>query len=702
MFWTEVPMIIVWWFVWFLAGKLGWQLIRRVFSNWADEGYIFGKIAGVIAISFVVWLLGIAKLLPFGLGSIFLAMLILLIAGLKINKGNKFKTNLVPIMIEELSFLILLLTWSFVKGHEPNISGLEKFMDFGFMKSILHSQYFPPADMWYAGKSINYYYFGHLYSAVMTKLSGIDLAFTFNLMLSTLFALTGTMGGAIIFKLLSGFDPKLKWLGVIIGAYILMFGGNLHTFYAFTQGYNVDDPPPFWQIWGKVDGTYWYPNATRFIPWTIHEFPAYSFIVSDIHGHVLGIPLVLLLISLLVTLFVDKNEKNKLLILGMFGFVLGCAFMTNALDSLIYLGLFIILYCVQNLKFEILNPPAGRAGFKSIFKNFNLKLFKPILFVISVFLITVLPFVTTFKSFVNGIAVNCPPAALANSRFGLIVFEEATKCQKSPVWMMLILWGLFVYGGVWLYTQYSKGSELETGMLWVSIFCLWLIIFPEFFYFRDIYPQHFRSNTMFKLGYQVFILMTFVTIYALIKGLNNYKKQWLVILGIIPLLYLVFIYPNYSVKGYFGEVKWDNYKGLNGVKWISNNYPDNYVLLSFLSKNIPAGTQPVMLEANGDSYTDYNMFSAFSGYPTVAGWTVHEWLWREGYGPISERAEEVRQFYEDINIDKAREFLAKYQVKYIVVSNFEKQKYTNLNMTKILQLATPVFTSGETSLYKVN
>ena len=670
--------VILWWMVWMGFGFVGWIWIRNLFNNWVDQGYIFGKIAGVILVSFLTWLLGMAKLVPFGVGSILLSTITVIVLGWRWDKKlneRKIKINWLVVGIEELAFLVLLVVWSFVKGHEPNINGLEKFMDFGIMKSILESRFFPPADMWFAGKSINYYYFGHLYVAVLTKISGINLVYTFNLMLSTLFALTGVMGGAIAYKILTNFKPVFRVIGVIITSYILLFGGNLHTIYAFTKGYTGDNPPPFWQIWGKVPDSYWYPNATRFIPFTIHEFPAYSFIVSDIHGHVLDIPIVLLLIGLLIVLFVDNHEKNSLFTLGLFGFSIGCAFMTNALDALVYLGLFGLLGILSKVHW------------------------KKLLLTIIIIIFTVLPFVTTFKSFVNGVAVNCPPVKLANSRFGPLVFEEVSKCQKSPIWMMLILWGLFVYGGVWLSLQREKRSNLEIGMLWISIYCLGLIIFPEFFYFRDIYPMHFRSNTMFKLGYQVFILMTFVTVYTLTKAIQNGKKQIWGIVGIVPLLYLVFIYPRFSIKSYFGDIRWDNYKGLNGVTWIKNNYPDNYAVMNWIARNIPSGTQPVILEANGDSYTDYNMFSAFTGLPTVAGWTVHEWLWREGYTPIANRAEEVRKIYEDGDIQESLEFLNKYQVKYIVISNFEKEKYPGLNIYKINQLAKPVFTSGDTTLY---
>ena len=44
-----------------------------------------------------------------------------------------------------------------------------------------------------------------------------------------------------------------------------------------------------------------------------------------------------------------------------------------------------------------------------------------------------------------------------------------------------------------------------------------LLIFPEFFYLKDIYPAHYRANTMFKLGYQAFMMLGLVTGYILFR-----------------------------------------------------------------------------------------------------------------------------------------------------------------------------------------
>ncbi|TSC84183.1 MAG: Uncharacterized protein G01um101416_1122, partial [Microgenomates group bacterium Gr01-1014_16] len=304
---------------------------------------------------------------------------------------------------------------------------------------------------------------------------------------------------------------------------------------------------------------------------------------------------------------------------------------------------------------------------------------------------------------VSGVAVNCPPAKLAAvgadqmNKIGPLVFETVDKCQRSPIWMMAILWGFFAYGAIWLLIKEPKNKLFHL----ISLFCLGLIIFPEFFYFKDIYPLHFRSNTMFKLGYQVFMMMGIVagaTIVSWFRVHSSWKK-WIFFAGLTPMLILVSIYPYFAVKSYFGELK--TYHGIYGLKWLEERYPDDWEAIKWLDKNIPEGQQPVVLEANGDSYTDYDRISAFSGYPTVAGWTVHEWLWRGSYDPIAKRAEEVKTVYESPDLEASRSVLTKYDVKYIVVGGLERQKYPQLDEEKIKELGKQVFSSGTTQIYQV-
>ena len=261
----------------------------------------------------------------------------------------------------------------------------------------------------------------------------------------------------------------------------------------------------------------------------------------------------------------------------------------------------------------------------------------------------------------------------------------------------------------------TKITQHELTVVVFFFFSIALIIFPEFFYFKDIYPAHFRSNTMFKLGYEAFILFSIVSGYAIVRVIRDKQKVFLMFL--IPQLFLVLVYPIFSVRSYFDSLR--TYKGINGLMWFKNQYPDDYAGIAWLNKqaisvkgkgvsefsstlNASPFTLPVIVEADGDSYTDYARFSAFTGLPTIIGWPVHEWLWRGTYDVVAPRREEVRIVYESDDLEATRAVFQKYNVRYVVVGYLERQKFTNMNTEKFEVLGTLVFTQGTTQIYDVN
>ena len=314
------------WYVYLLIiGIVFYPLTKKIFSKFSfDFAYPFAKVIGIIFVSYTVYVLGTIKILPFNRMSLFLIIGIFALINFFIFKKKK-KTinnyqltinNLSILIFEELLFLASLLFWTFIRSQEPSIRSLEKFMDFGFINSILRGQFFPPKDIWYTPLQINYYYFGHLTGAFLIKLSNIKPAIGYNLILSTIFALGMTQVFSLVANIIKLYQPKIKTLTLIIfgliGAFFVNLGGNLHTIYTFTTGYPNEKPVPFWQILSKFNPqTYWYPNATRFIPFTIHEFPSYSYVVADLHGHVFDIPFVLLTIAILFIFFIS-NQKSKI------------------------------------------------------------------------------------------------------------------------------------------------------------------------------------------------------------------------------------------------------------------------------------------------------------------------------------------------------------------------------------------------------
>jgi len=336
---ADFLVIFSWWGLLFLLGVFCLPFTIVLFEKFWDRGYPLAKIISLLLVSYFVWLFGSLKLLSFSQTTVWLTVLLLLIVNWLVVREKKikwFRKNVKQTrkiwFIEELLFLLSLTFWAWIRGFQPDIHGLEKYMDYGFVNSILRSRFFPPLDMWFAGKTINYYYFGHLVSAVLTKLSGLDSAVSYNLMLATLFALSLTASFCLGANLLSKGKIRQKKFVVFAGIFSALFlnlGGNLQPWWYFFKN--------------KTFNGYWYPDATRFIVEkfgaadnTIHEFPIYSFVVADLHGHLLDLPFVLLFLGLLLNGFQNKRlwSFGYLLILS---FVLGVMSMTNFWDWPIYL-----------------------------------------------------------------------------------------------------------------------------------------------------------------------------------------------------------------------------------------------------------------------------------------------------------------------------------------------------------------------------
>ena len=104
----------------------------------------------------------------------------------------------------EVLFALAFISWAVIRAYNPDIIDQEKYMDFGFLNAILKSPSFPPNDMWLAGYSINYYYFGYVLIAAITALSGVPTQVAFNLANVTLFALTALGSFGIVYNLISG------------------------------------------------------------------------------------------------------------------------------------------------------------------------------------------------------------------------------------------------------------------------------------------------------------------------------------------------------------------------------------------------------------------------------------------------------------------------------------------------------------------
>ncbi len=685
--------------------------VSQRFTYLKDAAWGFARIFSILFLSLLVWNIAYFKIpLNTGIGititfSFLLFLSIYLSCKYFFSQKKFFKKFWQKfgkvIVIEEVIFLLSLLFLFFIRSFQPEVLGLEKFMDAGFIQAYLKSPVLPMKDIWFANESVNYYSFGHFYNAILVHLWQVDLAYGYNLLLMSLFALLTLELFSLAFNLRANLWPKkLVFLGEekfdfqaslvagLLAIFLVALGANGHTLWYFAK-------------YGSM-GNYWYPDATRFIERTIHEFPAYSFVVCDLHAHVLSLPISLfLLLSIFLWLkeLLVTHKCHKMLAV-LLGILFGVLVMTNTWDIMIY-GLLLIII-----------------GLVLLVKNKN---FFPALFW-TAGIILLFTAVTSFFWFSSFTAISS----------GLLLAKEHT-----PLWQLLVLWGPHLFWLMLFLLIFKPWNKLNTKnstvavlSLAISLLVLVLIIFPEFFYFKDIYSTYPRANTMFKLVFQGFMLLgillsLFFSFIFFQKDAQQrffawrlidlrqvfvHKKKRLALLKIkfrrwlilyVPIMIFLFfstlVYPYSAYRNYYGGFR--HYQGLDGLAWFNRKYADDFVILNYLKQN--EDEQVNIVEAVGESYTEYARISAFSGMPTILGWRVHEWLWRAGWDKPALRTDEVKKIYLEPNSSLAQAYLDKYQIKYIVIGSKEYEAYPGMETRELLDLGEIVVSQNHHYLIKL-
>jgi len=627
---------------------VAWPFVSRVFYNLPDKGWALGRILFTLIAALVVWnlsLFGLRMNTDEGLLLVSAVMMGLSVVAYKkrMREDNAdFYTSLKYIFIEEYLFIIGFFLMALVRGFAPEIRSLEKFMDYGFVRRYMMSPTLPAEDMWLAGEQINYYSFGHFWASIVIRFFRVEVSYGYNLVLALIAGLTLSTSFMVASNLIMA-KEKARMIGGLVASLAVSVAGNSHAIWYFLNHLGMQG--------------YWYADATRFIYNTIHEFPSYSFVVSDLHGHLLDLPVVL---AFLMT-FVAWNTKREIVFEILMGVLVGVMMMTNTWDVAVY-GLLMTIYCLISLS-------QGKMKIIEVIRAGGV--------ILGVAVVMTALWWWSFDPISNGIGI---------------------VQQRSPLWQMAVLWSGGIIAALLALLTRDKGKGRVVLTLVLTIFAL--LIIPELIYARDIYPSHPRANTMFKLTYQAFIMMG-LCLGAAAGQLAGGKIQKIFLRFILAMVTgFIFIsgllFPLESFTSYYGN--FTNYQGLDGEAWLSSNASDYYGAILFLRENHQGKK---LVEAVGDSYTEYNAVSVFSGVPTVLGWRVHEWLWRGGYEIVGEKDEEVKLFYEGKGLAAKRAFLEKYGVGWIVVGPNERSKYV-INETELLSLGSVAWKKQNVYLIKAD
>ena len=515
----------------------------------------------------------------------------------------------------------------------------------------------------------------------------------------------------------------------------------------------LPDSPAVSLACGEVTG--------RDLDYTINEFPAFSFLLGDLHPHVLALPFTLLAILVAFSWWLhpptprwsawrrDRAEVGRLLVgAGLIGalyslnswdfptyFALAAVAMAGAMirrtptmrgagaalgSVAITAVVAVVLFFPFYADFE---PPASGLGLVPIRSRLDqFVVFWGLLLVPSLaFLATVFPWRIlglTRSAFPSAKWAAGPATATGWGRASGAIWAAAfvltaalATVRGSGVLAVSFLLGLAAAWAIW---AQRERPAVMFGLLLLGL-AVALIGACEVVYVQDFYGAALRRmNTVFKLYYQAWTLLALVGAFgAYVVGSSLWRAvrtrrpvaptlaAGAAAVG-IALLGVGLVYPAVTAAQ-----RTDGFRKtptLDGFAFLKQHQPEDYQAAQWLIANVPG--RPVVLEAVGGPYSHYARIATQTGLPTVLGWPQHERLWRgEAAGSaIVERERDIDTIYRASNLDEVQHLLDRYNVEYIVYGYLEASKYRDYGAAARAKFDTgleTVFRAGNTAVYKV-
>ncbi|HET9111919.1 MAG TPA: DUF2298 domain-containing protein [Ktedonobacterales bacterium] len=368
---------LAWWLAIEALGLAGAPLAATVLRKLPDRGWALSKPLSLLTLGWLVWFpLSLFSALPFNRAWL-IGTLVVYVA------GNVALLAFVPATREALLRLVreawdymalteavysvayALMIW--VHSFTPAVVDTEKFMDEAFLSAIWRAPHLPPPDPWLSGYAINYYYFGHFLMALVAKLLGTQPSVAFNLAVGLTFGLAAVaiFGVASNIAAVARGERRSLTPAALAGALsvlLTLVAGDFNGAQVWMQNaiQAVKTNPALhgsvWAWWTHRElwPTYDWWSPSRVVPNTINEFPAFSFILADLHAHVLALPFAALAVGLAFNLLLGRERGLALfggrvwpLGLVVSGLALGGLYVINGWDLPTYLGLALLALLIQ-------------------------------------------------------------------------------------------------------------------------------------------------------------------------------------------------------------------------------------------------------------------------------------------------------------------------------------------------------------------
>lgn len=678
-------------------------LFRRV----PGEGASFARPVAALLFMWPVWFLASVTdgALPFTSATLWGAVLLLGIAGWlwTWRSGWFTRDTLRHLVVSEAGHLAAFVAFLVFRGFGPDANFQEKPSDLMMLSSVMHSTSMPPQDAWMAGETVNYYYLGYAIWGGFGKMAGAMPAEVFNLALISSFAMTFVAGAGLVASVLGRFHrDRVAITGGVIATITILLMGN-----PWATGQVLDDRE-FQENAFFFDGIGW--EASRVIVDVegggtnpITEFPAFSFVLGDLHPHVMALPFTILALALAwMLLTLGRLREGVSLIrrdwhrLALAGGMIGSLYALNSWDfptylviALLALGLGTVGASISErlaagtitvggallawlpfyLGFEAPSVASGSSFSESLsglpvlggvlgsISSYTGERTSPQEF-FSIFgfmylVLVVLLLVETWRRREDTLI------AFAESRGGTWEPDPMTR-NVAVITAILCFFGaiivpvpLLVIAGLpvimtWLLLE--RDARLTPANVSLVLYSLALILtlVPEFFYLSDVYGT--RMNTVFKVSYQVWLLMAVATALATISIWRAFHRSNVARVALpVGLALVVLAGMAYPVMGGYQWLEWRapdrEWDGVDGLAYLKTDgggqFAGEYEAIRWLLEN--TDEDDVILTAGGGEWESaIGRVPGGSGVPAIMGWAGHENQWRLGHeGYIEEREQRV-------------------------------------------------------------
>ena len=788
--------LLIWYVFIFILGIATYPIVRLAMPGLPDKGYPLSRALGLVIFGYLAWLAGSAGV-PYSRPTIALVFGAILAIGAALGYYQRaelieeWKTKRKYFLMIEGLFLAFFLIDLLIRFGNADLwhpaKGGERPMDFSYFNAVIKSTSFPPYDPWFAGGYINYYYYGFVLVATPVKLLGIVPTIAYNFILPTLFAMVGICAFSIGWNLLarnednatrntqhathfilhpssfiSGLSASL--LAILLGnlgAIQLLYNrtqqlGALGTFTwdsTFTQRLGWATEGFKMLLSGgslPIGPGDWYWDPSRVIPPgggnEITEFPLFTFIYSDLHAHMIVMPIALLALSWALSVVAGRawkqdqadparetkgeSDRRASFVLSMLigGLVIGAAYPTNLSDAYTYLLIGMIALTYSIWRYAETDSIAKRivwivgavsalyllstylyAPYRAWYAQAYSALepwkgpFTPVASYLThwgVFLFIIVAWMTWET---REWMANTPLSALRKLKpyqlliegalIGLVVLILATQYIGTSVgWIALLI---AAWAGILLLNP--NLSDSKRFVLFLIGTALFISVLVEVVVVRGDIG---RANTIFKFYLQAWLMLAVCAGAAIawtLPAFFTWLPGWRVFSQTMLAL-LIGSAAMFTVTGAAGKIRdrWivESPRTLDAMTFMEYAHYDDfgqrldlsedYRAIRWMQEN--AQGSPVIVEANCPEYRWCTRFTIYTGLPGVVGWNFHQRQQRAFTSTwVEARVAEVGNFYNSVDIDYTRNFLKTYDVKYIIVGQLERAEYTPEGISKFGQ-----------------